>query len=291
MADFVAPDFSGEPRTRKRLSDALWVESAQSLAEGETARLRDEVWELETEEFLDRLGIGPGSRVLVYGCGAGHDLPRLCRRVSPGGEVVAFESNPLMAARSVHLVERSGLKRVRVIMEEVGPCTAVQDGLFQVIFSAWNFSLLGGHLTRVLRRLRTVLIPEGRIGILDVHHEGLRMFPEAPAVERLLGALRQWFCQTGVDATVIGRLPAAFLASGFLFEGAWPRQKAEAPGSAAYRWIESLLLEHGPRLLEDQILGQEEWNAFLQAWETRRVDPCTLLLTPQVVGVLGRSIS
>lgn len=264
-----------------------FLERAQREREG--ARLRDEVWEQESEEFIDRLAVSAGARVLEYGSGfGGSDVVRLARRVGPRGEVVAVRSDPLVATELNRQLQEAKVANVRVAMGDLFTINFAR-GPFDAVYSAWHFAVLP-DLKKVLRRLRSLLVPEGRIGVVDLHRDALQMFPPAPALERLLDACRAFYRQEGIDAWVTGRLPEAFVSSGFLFEGAWPRQKAEPPGTPGYRWVESLLLGMGPRLVASHLLADQEWESFLQEWETRRVDPNTLLFCPPVVGVLARTI-
>lgn len=247
--------------------------------------LRDTVWQPEIEEFLDRLELAPGQRVLALGCGLGLDLPRLARRISPGGEVVGVEPNPALAFESMRLVEAYGLKNVRVFP---GHPAALPPQPFDVVFSSWYFTLLP-DVKQMLRNLRG-LLPSGRLGVVDLYPSGLRIFPSAPGLEFLLNVVEQWASQLGLNFWLMGQLPGELVSSGFLLEGAWPRQKAEVPGSATYRWIEHLLLGYGPRLVSEELLEEQVWNSILSEWAYRRVDPATLVFSPQLVGIIGRSI-
>ncbi|MEW6282593.1 MAG: methyltransferase domain-containing protein [Candidatus Eremiobacterota bacterium] len=243
------------------------------------------VWQPEIEEFLDRLSLAPGQRVLALGCGLGLDLPRLARRVSPGGEVIGVEPDPSLAFDCVRLVEACSLRNVRVV---TGPAGALPAGPFDAVFSPWFFSLLP-DVKGLLRRLRG-LVPSGRLGVLDLYPSGLRVFPAAPCLERLLATAHQWASQLGLNFYLMGQLPGELVSSGFLLEGAWPRQKAEVPGTATYRWVERLLLDVGPRLVSEELLDEDAWNSTLSEWALLRVDPSTLLFSPQLVGIIGRTL-
>ncbi len=70
----------------------------------------------------------------------------------------------------------------------------------------------------------------------------------------------------------------------------WPQQKAGAPGSPGYRWVEEILLTHGPHLIADGLLSEEQWESFMQMWESYRIDPATMLFSPMVVATLARRV-
>ncbi|MGE0495319.1 MAG: class I SAM-dependent methyltransferase [Vulcanimicrobiota bacterium] len=255
----------------------------------EQRRLLDEVWEEETEEFLERLEISPGERVLELRCGPGLSLGRLARRVGARGEVVGFEPDALLAAEGGRRVQEEGHKTVRLVSGDF-LSLALIPGSFDVVYCCWGLASWGERV-QVLKQVRRLLSPSGRLGIFDFHREGTRMFPYTPAIEAVLQASVAYHQQQGTEVVLTGLLPELFLSSGFLLDGAWPRQKAEPPGALSYRWVESMLLELGPRLLESRLLDPDQWGAFLLEWEARRVDPKTLLFSPPAVGVLARPLS
>lgn len=267
------------PRLERPSADFLELTTRQN----ELLNLRNEVWGEATEELLDRVGVTAGQRVLDYGSGTGHVLGRLARRVGPGGGVLGVENNPLLAAES-----RRRLPGVRVFvgdLNQLGP----EDSCYNAIISLWHFSRLDGLQTR-LRRLRTLMLPQGRLGILDFHLEALAMYPHTPAFEKVRGALLDFYRERGVELSVSGRLPEHLLASGFLLEGVWPRQKAETPGSPSFRWLEALFFQEGPTLVEAELISEDDWEEFKKEWGQRRVDPTTLLFTPAAVSVVASAI-
>ncbi len=251
------------------------------------------VWEDETEQFLDHLGVNPSSRILVYGRLPRNVLFKLQRRVGNRGNLVIMDERPFKLADltfSHHELETERGEKIKLITPELLPQILAQEGLFTLVFSAWNFSLVA-DIPRLLRRLKTAIKPGSRIGVLELHYGGIRIFPETPQLVRFFDLVNRRRAEEGVDDTVIGKLPGAFLSSGFIFEQAWPYQKVEAPGSPGYRWVESLFMEEGKKLLHSHLITKEEWDEIYAAWESRRVDPNTLLFTPQVVGVVGRNIA
>ncbi len=251
--------------------------------------LLDEVWGKETEEFLDRLAVSPGERVLDLGCGPGLGLSRFSQRVGARGEVVGFEADALLVAESRRRVEQQKLSPARVVTGDfmqlnLGPAP------FDLIYCGWHFSRLPDRRT-VLRKIRTMLAPQGRLAILDFHREGARVFPVGTAIETVLEASLRYYESQGVELFLTGMLPEDFLTTGFLLEGAWPHQKVETPGSSAYRWFELLLQELGPRLVAEEFVNSEQWAQFLTEWESRRVDPKTLVFSPPAVAVLARPLA
>lgn len=65
-----------------------------------------------TERMLDRAGVGPGSRVLDIGCGAGEQTVMAASRVGPSGHVLATDIAAPMLAATDRAVAAAGLAHV-----------------------------------------------------------------------------------------------------------------------------------------------------------------------------------
>ncbi|MCA9666269.1 MAG: methyltransferase domain-containing protein [Myxococcales bacterium] len=265
----------------------------------ERLRFQDEVWEDETEAFLDRLEIAPGARVLEIGCGIGLSLPRLARRVGPAGEVVAIERNAVYARASRALVEQQRLANVRVVDGDIHTIAlsssndpnrgAVVPGKFDLIFARWVLSFYA-EVETLLVRLRTLLASGGALAVIDYNHDGVRIFPSAPAFDRVIEAFRSWYHNAGGDLWVAGTLAGALHKSGFHCEGVYPHQKAGAPGSPVYRWVEQFVRGHGPSLVAEGELSREDYQRCIDELDGQKLDPAVMLFSPIVVGVIGRAI-
>lgn len=251
----------------------------------------DEIWEDDTDDFLDSLKILPGMRVLEYGCGFGFDLARLARRVGPQGEVIGVEPTPALLEEARGYLKKSGLKSARVVLgdQAIDP---VPEGPYDLIFCSWkpgNTQPAPRHvpqLRQMLNQFRTWLAPSAQVAFWEHHYEGIRLIPELktlPAILDLVSARNG-----GIRAA--DWLPGELLASGFLFERAFPRQKAEPPGSPLFRWVEESLRQEGQSLVEQDRLPEEDWLNFLKDWEGRRIDPKALLFSPQALGLVARPI-
>ena len=261
----------------------------QSITEQHRLLFQDQLWEDETEQLLDALNIPEGGRVLELGSGLGHSLLRLARRVGPSGEVIAAERDAVFAQASRTLAAQHRMNQWSQVMVN-GSLSVFRDqlpqGPFDAIFARWVFSFLpqpAGALTLFSSLLR----PGGTIGIMDYNHDGLRLFPEAPAFTRVVEAVRQWYANAGGDLWVAGKLPGALHKTGFHCDGLWPHQKAGPPGSGPYKWIEQFLLGQGPRLVDAGLIETDPWDEFVAEWESLRVDPATVIFCPIVVSIVA----
>lgn len=117
-------------------------------------------------QALDTLHLRDGDRVADIGCGPGVHLPHILERVAPGGEVVGIDTNPErleVAARMLRdEIERGSVRLVESDMHALDPALAGFD-------LAW-MSLVIHHEdvpARAIRALRNIVVPGGRIAILD----------------------------------------------------------------------------------------------------------------------------
>lgn len=83
-----------------------------------------------TERILERAGLGPGLRVLDAGCGPGRIAAPAARRVRPGGEVVALDSQEEMLRRLEEHLEPAGIENVRPVKGELGTGELLTSGAF-----------------------------------------------------------------------------------------------------------------------------------------------------------------
>lgn len=141
-----------------------------------------------TEQLLDRAGVGPGTRVLDVGCGAGEALALARDR---GGDAVGLDQSP------------STDRAVR------GDATAlpVRDGSVDVLLAECVLCLT--DLPAALGEARRVLDSDGRLALSDVVVEG-----DGPALDdRVAEAL----CLSGARSR--DRLRAELAAAGFDVQG------------------------------------------------------------------------
>src|SRR4029453_13180944 len=62
------------------------------------------------EAAMDRIGIGPGERVLDVGCGTGQTSLELARRVGPDGRVTGLDISAPMLGRALERARAAGAR-------------------------------------------------------------------------------------------------------------------------------------------------------------------------------------
>ena len=114
-ADRSAPSAaSAAPAAAERDPNALY---ALGSSGSESARLQRQADELapESNALLDRVGLRPGDRALDLGCGPRGVIELLVERVSPGGQVVGADADPVHLAMASDLVASLALDGVEIV--------------------------------------------------------------------------------------------------------------------------------------------------------------------------------
>ncbi len=112
-----------------------------------------------------RAALAPGERVLDLGSGAGLDALLAAWRVGSEGRVVGVDLNPTMCRKAeAHVGAAGGRFECRLgRMEEI----PVDDGAVDVVLSngVLNLSM---RKRRVIEEMHRVLVPGGRVSIVDI---------------------------------------------------------------------------------------------------------------------------
>lgn len=117
---------------------------------------------------LKETGIGPGSRVLDFGCGSGSYVTPAAEMVGESGRVYALDIHPLAEKNVKNLIRRRKLKNVETILSDRKiplPDSHIDLALLYDILH--HLSNPGGVLTEIHR----VLKPDGSLSASDHHLE------------------------------------------------------------------------------------------------------------------------
>lgn len=115
--------------------------------------------------LVEQAELAPGQRVLDLGCGTG-ELALAAKRAQPGCEIVGLDPDAKALARSRGKAERAGLE---IDFEQgFGDALPFADASFDRVLSSFMFHHLPPEQKpAVLRELRRVLRPGGRLHLLD----------------------------------------------------------------------------------------------------------------------------
>lgn len=114
---------------------------------------------------IELLGDVDGATVLDVGCGTGRNFAHLVPRVGERGRVVGLDFAEGMLEQARWRVERMGWQNVSLVQGDAVTLEGVPEP-FGAVTSAWCYGIVY-DLEAALRRALDVLMPGGRIAIMD----------------------------------------------------------------------------------------------------------------------------
>jgi len=117
------------------------------------------------DQIMDALAIADGATVADIGTGAGWFTIRLARRVGPNGVVYAQDVQKEMLEATRRRVNREGLRNVQLRLGE-GSDPHLPQRTFDAVLVVDVYPEVDDRVT-LLRNLKTVIKPNGRIGIVN----------------------------------------------------------------------------------------------------------------------------
>ncbi len=135
------------------------------LAEHSEGPLRDRAVEM--------LGSEPGERVLEVGCGTGHALVGLARRVAPGGHVVGVDLSQGMLGQAREVLHRESVAGLVELQRADAVRLPFEENVFDGAFMSFTLELFDTpEIPKVLAECRRVLRAGGRLGVVAMSKEG-----------------------------------------------------------------------------------------------------------------------
>ncbi len=245
-----------------------------------------EVWRERSEAVFDRLGLGPGARVLDAGCGPGYVLLDLRRRVGPGGEVWGVDLTASLLEEARRQAAARGWTDLHLLHGDLHEVTLPADH-FDLIWMRWVLSFPPDP-GAILRRLAPCLRAGGVLVVQDYHHEGIALHPPSAGFRAAVRATRELYTEAGGDPWVGARLPGLLRAAGLDLVLEEAEIHAGGPDSPWFAWADRFFPRWVERFAAQGRMTQEEAEAFRREWADRRRDPDARFFTPTVVTVAGR---
>jgi ubiquinone/menaquinone biosynthesis C-methylase UbiE len=129
-----------------------------------------------TDLTIERIGLGPGQRVLEIGPGPGRLLIPAAKRVLPEGEVVGVDIQPGMIKRLKQRAKGAGVANLTAVLGDA-TTAVVPEASFDVVFLATTLGEIPDR-PAVLRQCFRALRPGGVLSITemlpDPHYQSQR---------------------------------------------------------------------------------------------------------------------
>ena len=117
------------------------------------------------DTVLDDLQLKPAEVVVEVGCGTGHNLENILKRVGERGVVFAVDCAEPMLAQCARRIRRKGWGNVRLVDREYGKAP-VTGGTADVVLMSYSLSMMADWERVVDCALRELKVG-GRIGVVD----------------------------------------------------------------------------------------------------------------------------
>jgi SAM-dependent methyltransferase len=237
-----------------------------------------------TGALFERVGIGPGLRVLDAGCGGGDVTLDLARRVGPHGAAIGFDTDETKLALAREDAARQQL--TNVLFQRSDITALAEERAYDVIYSRFLLSHLpdpAGAVTKLFSALR----PAGLLIVEDVDHSGCFCEPDLPAYRSYVSLYRQAAARRGVDPDIGPRLPRLLIGAGFTSVELSIVQPAALEGET--KLGVPLTLENiAPAILADGLATRQELDTIIRELYAAARDVTTLMSFPRIVQAWGR---
>ncbi len=258
-----------DPRELERLGEqhAAWVSRAYAL--------------------FERAGLGPDQRVLDLGSGPGFTSFELARVVGPGGSVIARD----VSARFLAFLEAEA-ERLRLpwIETSLGPLEGLdlEPGSIDAAYSRWVYSWLEDASAGIAPVARA-LAPGGALLLQEYLAWGsMKLLPREPAFDRAVEACLESWRVGGATIDVAEDIPELARGAGLRLEHFEPIARFGAPGSLVWRWADGFFHGYLPRLIEQELFGAADFEAFQAVWRERAASGHGVFFAPVLAEAILR---
>jgi SAM-dependent methyltransferase len=265
---------------RGKVSIARMSDYLLGHREAEWQRLDQQhaLWKESLLQPIRELGLGDGAAILEVGCGPGALLADLAALGS--GRVVGLERDPEAAAEArARLGDRAEVTVGDLYHADLG-------GPWDLVVARWVFSFLPDP-ARALERLWQATRAGGAVVVQDYDHDGLGVWPQHAAIDRVIEAFRAAYRARGGDLWIGAKLPQHFAALGARAE-LYPAIRAGAVDAPVWQWVERFLFDHVDTVVAGGHLTPGQRDELAAAWQRVRREPGAVLFSPIQVTVVAR---
>ena len=183
-------------------------------SDAEEARLERQsaVLDPDSDAQFEKIGIKLGEQVVDLGCGPGHVLSLLSKRVGPTGLVLGIERDAHFASLARRYVAEHALSQV-----EIHEGDAYNTGLPRASFDGAHMQLVLVNVPepeQIVREMVSLVRPGGWVASFEADLLSLVCDPPNPEWTHLLDAYKAYSAAHGIDLCVGRRTHRLFRAAG-----------------------------------------------------------------------------
>jgi Methyltransferase domain len=252
----------------------------------ERLRVLSHVFQTQTYDFLDKMGLRPGMRCLDVGCGGGDVTRELARRVGSTGRVVGLDMD--MAQLDIVRTEAAAQNIFNIDYRVADIANPPRDlGTFDLIYT--RFLLC--HLAKPSNAVSWMAQCLTRFGILaveDCDFSGHFCYPPLPAFDRYVTLCGEVMRRRGGDPLMGLKLPQMLMEVGLTLGGIGVGHPCDVDGDA--KLLNALTMENITNAVVDEGLanGNEVAKLLTELDQCAR-DGETFASVTRIIQVWGRS--
>lgn len=244
------------------------------------------VWKDITDKFFDRLNLKQEIKILDVGAGPGFVSFDLFERTGGKSEITILEPSDLFIRHAEAYTKEKRINNFKFINDKVENTELFKE-YYDLIFARWVIAFVP-DAGLFLEKLVEALAPGGIIAIQDYAYEGISLFPQGGAFDRIPDAVRKYYRSTGGDPYVTTKIPALFKKYGLETVDFTPNCLAGGPQSGVYEWAHKFFSTHIQHMADKEIISQREADEMLADWMEHRDNPDAIFFSPIVVDTAGR---
>jgi ubiquinone/menaquinone biosynthesis C-methylase UbiE len=254
----------------------------------EQERLQQQAEQLaeEARRLFERIGVGPGARVLEIGCGPRGCLDLLAERVGPTGKVVGVERSEDSVNRARKLVAERSLGNIEVLHVD-----ARYTGLARSSFDFVTARLVLVNVPapeEIVAEAAALVRPGGTVAFHEADAVARVFDPPLPAWARLNNVLEAYAKLNGIDSFIGRRVPRLLREHGLVDIQINPLIYSYPPGHArrmlSLHFVENL----SERLVAQQLISDRELNDLKEDLRRHLENPETLVISHLFIQAWGR---
>ncbi len=258
----------------------------RSAMEFRRLRVQAESLAAETAVMLDRIPIAPGWSCLDLGCGVGGIGDLLSARVGPGGRVVGLDIDAGSLAAARRWAAQAGLDNAEFVRGDIFALDLPHES-FDFVHVRYVMTTVGRHDAVLVAGLST-LKPGGVLALQEADGDGLSIYPEHPAWDRLKAVLIELFRHIGADPYAGRQVYRMLLEAGLEDVGFRPCQAGARSTDPLASYMPETIASVRSAILEYRLMPAAELDDAVAQCKAHLGQPTTTSTSVIVIQAWGR---
>lgn len=254
----------------------------------ELARLgyQHQVWLDEAVWLWEKAAFGFGDKILDVGSGPGFAALDLARLVGLNGKITAVDNSEKFVTYLEQQIVAANLQNVEIRLGDVQQLE-LPGNYFDGAFARWLLCFVP-EPEKVIAGVARALKTGGRFVVMDYYnYQSIRIYPRRESIEKLFAAYYKSVQMAGGNYDIAGVVPEMMTRNDFDIETIKPINRVAHAGSRIWKWVELFNQSFMPKLVESELLSEEEASEIRRDWMQLNQEPAAFLYAPPMFGIIG----